>query len=173
MALKLYQFINDLISNESSRTIIQTIVNLFLARTVSVTDDDGSLASVKQFYDKMASTLGLQYGNILLATSTNAQLKSTLESDWPFFGDSAVFVEKCLVESKCDELQNIFSSLGNPFLVLFDFCKSISLCREYLERAVPPSGTPDPRQGRQSSSLCTCSLLLLPRGEQPPWKETT
>ena len=35
-----------------------------------------------------------------------------------------------------------------------------------LERAVPPPSPPDSWQGRQSSSFCTCPLLLLPGGQR-------
>ena len=106
---KLYNFIDQLLSNETSRTIIQTIVNLFQSGAIT---DKTSLTLAKQFYNVLASTLDLQYGNILLATSKNAQLHAMKRDDWPFFAENTDLVEKCLAESECGSFREILKDLG-------------------------------------------------------------
>ena len=45
--------------------------------------------------------------------------------------------------------------------------------QQSLTRAVPPPSPPDSWQGRQSSSFCSCPLLLLPGEQQPTWTGKT
>ena len=107
--IKLFRFVDQLLSRESSRTIIQTFVNLF--QTGNKTDF-AILSLAKQFYHVLASTLDLQYGNVLLATSSKAQLQAAIRNDQPFFVNNSDQLEKCLKESQCDELQNKLQTLG-------------------------------------------------------------
>ena len=65
MVFKLYTFIDQLLSKETSRTIIQTVVNLFHSDVIT---DETSFNLAKDFYRVLASTLGLRYGNILFAS---------------------------------------------------------------------------------------------------------
>ena len=57
-------------------------------------------------------TLNLQYGNILLATSTNSQLQSVIDNDWPFFTNQTDLVKTCLTDSDCDSIHDIIQKLG-------------------------------------------------------------
>ena len=109
MVFKLYRFVDQLLSNERSRTIIQTLVNLFQSGAIT---DETSFLLAKQFYNVLASTLDLQFGNVLLATSTSAQLKAVTRYDWPFFGDNNDMIEKCLWESNCHGIADILQKLG-------------------------------------------------------------
>ena len=103
---------NETISNESSRTVIQTIVNLFHSGVMK--KDMTSFALAKQFYLVLAKTLQLQYGKILLATGSISQLETVIDNDWPFFANSTEMLKTCLEEedSRCDRLQDIFQMLG-------------------------------------------------------------
>ena len=113
MSIKLFRFVDQLLSNESSRTIIQTFVNLFQSGVIT---DETSFILAKQFYNILASTLNLQYGNVLLATSTNEHLQDVIRNDWPFFGNNTDLVKRCLQESShCHAIQDIFQNLGIMF----------------------------------------------------------
>ena len=112
MSIKLFRFVDQLLSSESSRTIIHTVVGLFQS---GVLTEETSFTLAKQFYNKLASTLNLKYGNVLLASSTNAQLKALIRKDWPFFSNNTNLVERCLQESHCDGIQDIFQKHGIPF----------------------------------------------------------
>ena len=109
MDIKLFLFVDQLLSNESSRTIIQTAVNLFRS---GVLKDLTGFTEAKQFYQVLVSTLDLQYGNVLLATSTKSQLQAVINNDWPFFTNQTDLVKTCLLDSGCDSLQDIFQKLG-------------------------------------------------------------
>ena len=119
MVFKVFRFVDQLLSNESSRTIIKTFENLF--QTGAITDKT-SFTLTKRFYDILASTLNLQYGNVLLATLTNQQRQAVIENDWPFFANNSDLVKRCLQESQCEGLQNwdIFQNLGNILLLLYE-----------------------------------------------------
>ena len=109
MNIKLFRFVDQLLSFESSRTIIQTFVNIF--RT-GVIQNQPTLASAKEFYRVLAATLNLQYGNVLLATSTRSQLQAVVDNDWPFFTNTSL-VKTCLFNNDCVNLQSILQKLGN------------------------------------------------------------
>ena len=106
---RLFSFLDQLLSVESSRTIIQSVVNLFLTGAVK-NATRSKLA--KEFYVDLAMTLNLQYGNILLATSTNSQLQSVIDNDWPFFTNQTDLVKTCLMDSDCDSIHEIIQELG-------------------------------------------------------------
>ena len=113
MSIKLFRFVNQLLSMESLRTIIQSFVNLFQSGAPT---DKTSFTLAKQFYYVLASTLNLQYGNVLLATSTNAHLQAAIRKNWPFFANNTDIVEKCLQESHCEGIQDIGKKLGTSIL---------------------------------------------------------
>ena len=111
MEFKIYAVLDKLLSDETTRTLTHTIVNLFLSGAIS--EKDTSFTMLSDFYNVLANTLDLEYGNILLATSTTAQLKNVICKKWPFLSNNTDVVEKCLVESACDATQDIFQNLGN------------------------------------------------------------
>ena len=67
---------------------------------------------MKTFYDVLAGTLKLDYGNILLATSTKSQLQALIDNDWPFFTNTTDLLKDCLMNSDCDDIQEIIQELG-------------------------------------------------------------
>ena len=109
MDIKLFNFIDKILSTESSRTIIQANVNLFHSRAV---EDPKSISRMNAFYVVLAKTLDLKYGNILLSTSTKSQLQAVIDNDWPFFTNNTDLVKDCLLGSDCDRLQNIIQDQG-------------------------------------------------------------
>ena len=111
--IKLFRFVNRLLSNESARTIIQTFVNLVRS---GVKPDVRGFTLIKEFYGVLASTLNLQYGNVLLATSTNSQLQTMIDNEWPFFTNHTDLVKNCLSGSHCDSIQDRVQRLGKNFL---------------------------------------------------------
>ena len=174
MSIKLFRFVDQLLSSESSRTIIHTFVNLFHLGAIT---DENSFTLAKQFYFELAQTLNLQYGNILLATSTNAHLQAVVWNDWPVFANRTDLVGKCVEELHCDGIEDIFQKHGMVFFSVVPvniFVKTNSYrCEQSPQRAVSPPSSPDSRQGRKPSSICTGPLLLLPGRQQPPWTGKT
>ena len=140
--IKLFRFVDQVLSSESTRTIIKTFVNLFQSGAIT---EKTSFTLAKQFYNILASTLDLQYGNVLLATSTNLHLQAVLRNDWPFFANNSNLIEKCLQESICDGVQDIFKKLGISYFVSACLSCKTSLFRwqQSLERAVPSPSPPN------------------------------
>ena len=112
---KTYNMFDQLLSVETSRTIIQTIISLFQSKVIK---DDITFNLIRQFYLVLAKTLDLQYGNILLATSTTAQMKTVIWNKWPFFSNNTDLVKRCLQKSNCDTYQNL-GNINFPFLSKF------------------------------------------------------
>ena len=106
---KLFRFIDQLLSSESSRTIIQTMVNTFHSGSIA---DETSFTLAKQFYFVLASTLNLTYGDVLLATSTNTQMEAMIGNGLPFFANNTDLVAKCLQGFDCDGIEGILQKLG-------------------------------------------------------------
>ena len=117
MPLNLFRFVDQLLSSESPRTLIQTVVNILQSETIT---DKTSRTLVKQFYLGVASTLELQFGNILLASSTNAQRQALMKNNCPFFtDDSCEMAKKCLEDfERCDGIQRILQYLGKQLFSL-------------------------------------------------------
>ena len=109
LVIKLFRFLDELLSTQSSRTIIQTFVNLF--RSSDITDTT-TFGLAKEFYFVLASTLQLQYGNILLATASKSEIQYIIDNDWPFFANSTDLVITCLEDLGCDKLQEFIQNLG-------------------------------------------------------------
>ena len=107
--VKLYRFVKNLLSSESIRTIIQSYTNLFHSGVLKGTT---SITLAKAFYMDLAATLDLQYGNILLATSTRSQLQVLKDNDAPFFTNNSDLVKTCILDSKCRRLQGILEGKG-------------------------------------------------------------
>ena len=108
--LKLHTFVDQLLSTETTRTIILTVVNLFKS---GVLKDKTKLNPVNKFYFELASTLQLQYGNVLLAIAPKEEFQAVLDNDWPFFTNTTDLVKGCLQDSDCNQIQDILQQLGN------------------------------------------------------------
>ena len=112
MIFKIYTIIDQLLSVETSRTITRTIINLFQSGAVT---DGITFILTRQFYQVLVNTLDLQYENILLAASTAEQMQAVIWNKWPFFTNYTNVVEKCLRESNCDTLQEVYQDHGKDF----------------------------------------------------------
>ena len=111
--IKFYRFVDQLLSKESSRTVIQTFVNLFHSEVIK---DPTWLKMAKYFYLDLAAVLDLQYGSVLLSTSSKSQLKTVIDNDWPFFTNNTDLVKDCLLNFNCKGVQDILQSLGKHIL---------------------------------------------------------
>ena len=100
MPFKLFRFIDQLLFSESSRTVIQSVVNLLQS---GVLTDETSIIMVRQFYSELTTTLKLQHGNVLLATS----LQSKKGND--FINTQLL---KCQQDSCFHMVQDILQNLG-------------------------------------------------------------
>ena len=105
----MHTFFDSLLSAETSRTIILTIVNLFQSGAIT---DEVTFTLTREFYQVLAHTLDLKYGEILLASSTIAQIQSVLWNKWLFFTNYTNRVKEGLQEAKFDFFRGIYQNLG-------------------------------------------------------------
>ena len=110
--------IDQLLSVETTRTIIQTIVNLSQPGAIT---DEISFILTKRFYQVLADNLDLQYKNILLASSTSAQIQSVNWNKGPFFTSDTDLDKKSLQNAQFDFIQDFYQSLGKLNCFLFHF----------------------------------------------------
>ena len=147
-------------------------VNLFRSRAI---EDMTSFSLAKEFYFVLASTFQLQYGNILLATSSKSEIQTAITNNWPFFTNNTDLVKRCLKDDDvdCDELQDILQRLGITCTIIacIQFVLHLHSCR--WPRYFTAACSPNSKQEGSAASCCTCPLLLLPRGQQHPWTEKT
>ena len=120
-SIKVSRFVDQLLLDESQKTLINALVNLLRS---DILKDTTIMASTKQFYFEVASILYLQYGNILVAMSNNSQRQALMRYDWPFFSNTSQLVEKCLEDSSCDGFQSMLQNMGNSIYV----CKVHLIC---------------------------------------------
>ena len=83
--------------------------------------DEKTFTLAKEFYFEVASAFNLQYGNVLLATSTKEHLQTVIRKGWPFFTNNSNLVKNCLQESLCDGIGDILQNLGIEFLFNYKF----------------------------------------------------
>ena len=105
---KLYFYVDRLLSYETSRTIIHSYVNLFHSKVIK---DKATIRLMNKFYDVLSATMGLEYGNILMATSTKSQLRAVFDNEWPFLANNTELVKNCLEFSQCDFIQNVIQGM--------------------------------------------------------------
>ena len=105
---KLYLYVDRLLSYETSRTIIHSYVNLFHSKIIK---DKATIRLMNKFYDILAATMDLEYGNISMATLTKAQLRAAVDNEWPFFANNTKLVKNCLEFSECDIIQNVIQGM--------------------------------------------------------------
>ena len=114
--IKFFRFVDQLLSTESSRTVIQTFVNLFHSEVIK---EPKRFRMAKDFYMELAAVLDLQYRKVLLATSSKSQLQAVIDNDWPFFANNTYLVKDCLLHFNCGGVQDILQSLGDHILLVF------------------------------------------------------
>jgi hypothetical protein len=105
----LYQFLHDLLSNESPRTIIQATVNTLQAGNIT---EIVNRNLTNKFYLALDKIFHFQVGKILLATSTHEELQSMVAEGWPFFAHYSQEVEKCLRNTSCRGGRDMVNTLG-------------------------------------------------------------
>ena len=111
-SVPLSQFLQRLVSTESSRTIIQATVN-----TIQATDikEHASRRGLNKFYQALDKIFHFQLGKILLATSPPTGLESMLAKDWPYFRHYSQQIDQCLGETSCHGVKDLLQSIGETW----------------------------------------------------------
>jgi hypothetical protein len=104
----LYFFLQYLLTH-TSRTIIKATVTSIQASDIQ---DTVNKNLVNKFYSSLDKIFNLQYGKILLATSSPNELQNQVDNNWPFFSHYSKEVEQCLSGASCQEVRDAILALG-------------------------------------------------------------
>ena len=78
--IQLYNFLDDLISNESPRTLIHGIVNTLGSKDL----DRITSTNLNDFFNELDSMRGFEFGKTFLTLSSPAEIESMLQKGLPY-----------------------------------------------------------------------------------------
>ena len=78
--IQLYNFVDDLISKESPRTLIHGIVNTLGSKDL----DRKTSTNLNDFFNELDSMISFEFGKILLALSSPAEIERMLQKGLPY-----------------------------------------------------------------------------------------
>ena len=70
-------------------------------------------AGFRNFYLLLEREFNLEYGRILLALASPAELKAMVDRDWPYLDSYREAVDACLQQGDCGGISNVTQSLGS------------------------------------------------------------
>ena len=108
-SVALHQFLHNLLSTQSPRTIIQTTVNTieFHQFKENVNKDNAN-----EFYLALDRIFDLQFGKILLGILSQEQLERMISKGRPYFYKFESEIDNCLNGVTCKELWEIIQNMG-------------------------------------------------------------
>ena len=107
-SVALYKFLHSLFSTQSPRTIIQATVNTIESDNLR---ERISRTRINQVYLLLDDIFHLQYGKILLASSSPSQLAAILAKDWPYFSHNSQEINECLGGASCQGITDIMHQI--------------------------------------------------------------
>ena len=118
LSLKLLGFFQRMVKSQSPRSLIKIVVDTIQSGDINNRE---SKKSVNELYLALEKEFDLQYGRVLLALSSKAELEVMLSKGWPFFVKYSQELALCLNGTRCDALNDIIAILG---MILSDFNRS-------------------------------------------------
>ena len=109
----LSQFLHNLLSAQSPRTIIQATVNTLKSDNIN---EIRTRILLNNFYLALDKKFHFQYGKILLATSSSQQFDRLITKGWSFFSRYKQEIEQCLKNTSCQGVSDLVQSLGEALL---------------------------------------------------------
>ena len=109
-SVTLAQFLHNLLSTQSPRTIIQATVNTIQSDDIK---EYRNRRLVNSFYLALDNVFKFKLGQILLATASPSVLQGMVDKDWPYFAKFSQELEKCLNGTNCKGVMEQIQSLGN------------------------------------------------------------
>ena len=110
---KLYKFFRILVSTEDLKTILKATVNTIAASKIRNRRTRGK---VLKFYDILEETLKLEYGTILIASSSSTKQKIIIEGDFPFTAKHKDKILSCFNGTNCSDMRSLLKDLGNTYI---------------------------------------------------------
>ena len=101
---QLYKFFNNLVSTQTPKTLLLALVNTIISGRVK---EFSVKEQLNQFYKAIDETFNLDYGNILLASSSKKDLQTMLDNEWPFFTNHTEMVKECFLGGSCQSVKDL------------------------------------------------------------------
>ena len=114
-SVALAQFLHNLLSTKSPRTIIQATVNTIQSDHIM---EYRNRRFVNSFYLALDNVFKFKLGQILLATASPSELQGMVDKEWPYFAKFSKELEMCLDGSNCQGVREQIKSLGNEQILL-------------------------------------------------------
>ena len=67
---------------------------------------------VNKFYTVIDKIFKLEYGNILLASSSKKDLQNILDNEWPFLTNYTEMVKQCLLLGSCKSITDLVTTFA-------------------------------------------------------------
>ena len=115
---KLYKFFQTLVSTQDFKTILKATVNTIAGSNIRKSQ---ALEKVHAFYDILEETLKLQYGAILLATSSKTKQQKIIEEGFPFTAKHKESVLRCFDGTNCNEMKRLLKGLGTKYIFVYEY----------------------------------------------------
>ena len=109
--LKLYQFHMNLIATGNPRTLIQTTVNNLKLEKIK---EKTNMKIVKSFFTDLDSVLNTNLGTIILALSSEADMKNLVRLEMPYTAHFSGAIRTCVKNDSCQALSQVIQDLGKP-----------------------------------------------------------
>ena len=107
--IQLYKFHEKLVTWQSAPTIIQTTVNNIGASSVK---SSINLKSVNKFYKVIEDMFQLQLGKIVIAQSSQSELRILFSRRLPYLDRFGGEVEECTERDECEDLHRLVETLS-------------------------------------------------------------
>ena len=101
---QLYKFFSNLVSTQTPKTLLLALVNTIISGNVREFSEKEQL---NKFYNTIDEIFKLEYGNILLASSSKDDLKKIFDNEWPFFENHTEMVKECFLGGSCQYVQDL------------------------------------------------------------------
>ena len=137
----LSQFLHNLLTTQSPRTIIQATVNTIQSEDIK---EIITRKLMNDFYLALDNIFQFQLGKIHLATALSSQLQNMMAKDWPYFIHYSHHIDQCLNNNSCQGLNDTIKSLGRSLDIevsLFSLTHFRSIRR--VPGIEPPPSPPD------------------------------
>ena len=108
--LKIFQFLHELISSHSPRTIIQATVNTIQSDGILKTYNRNFLG---QYYQTLDKIFNFQLGKILLALSSTIEIRNMMEKNFPYFLQYREQIEQYLSGRGIQEVIDLVQEIGD------------------------------------------------------------
>ena len=102
------QFMEQLVKNATPRSLLLIVVNSLQSENLNRNDQ----TMLNMLYKELDRRLDLKFGRILLALSTQAELKAMLDKELPFFTEYVEEIDHCAYQNNCSGIRALINTLG-------------------------------------------------------------